>query len=128
MTKILERLFFRLTEVYPEFDGLPEDWLPSIDDLSVDEIKRGIEALDPAKYSPSPETFRKLCGAKAKDAIKAIEEPPERPPLAPKVAGGMQGSKAWAYRLKARYEAGEKLSTIQMNYWQSVCGRKVILL
>jgi len=126
MTRILERLFVRLTEIYPEFDGLPEDWQDIIGDLSVDEIKRGLSRLDPTKYCPTPGEFRDLCAAHAKDAVKVLQKapqiPPETPPLSQKPVVGIEGSKTWAHRLKARYEAGEHLSAIQIKYAESALG------
>jgi hypothetical protein len=129
MGRIIERLFFRLTEVYPEFNGDPADWQEAISDLSTDEIKHGLERLDPAGYCPTPAEFRGLCEARAKDAIKVLQETaqksPERPPLNAKPQVNMQGSKAWAHRLKERYEAGETLTAIQISYAEHVCGRFV---
>lgn len=120
MSKILERLFFRLTEAFPEFDGLPEVWLEKINDLAPEEIKRGLDNMDRSGYCPTPAEFRDLCQAKAKDAVKVLKEAPGLP------TGGFSGpvnGKAWAYRLKKRHECGEKLSPIQIDYYRHVTGK-----
>jgi len=82
---------------------------------------------------PNPVQFRNLCQLAPAPDVPALPEPKADPArvaaelakLAPmRVAGtpSPHGIKAWAYRLKARHEAGERLNPNQIRCYTAALG------
>lgn len=86
-----------------------------------DRIKRALESLPP--HPPTLPEFVALCRQAVSENMRAL--PPPVPDASQRLANieraaGVKvdstGGKAWAYRLRTQYIAGEKLLPIQIHY------------
>ncbi len=132
----VDAVFARLSLAYgvrftQQWEGLnPEhvkaSWRRELDGITSRGIAYALQHL-PRDYPPNAMQFRALCvGAPtAQQALKALDGPPVSKANVQRVADAVavlrapKDPKAWAYRLKAREEAGERLSRVQREMWRA---------
>ncbi len=78
---------------------------------------------------PNAIQFRSLCrSAPGVAAALELPRPPQDPAVVSAIVGGLKaktvinGMKDWAYRLRARHDAGEKLNPNQIRCYQEAIG------
>lgn len=133
-------IFTKLTVRYgSEFAGryrdvepllLQRDWAEQLAGFRTrhDCIKYALDNL-PAR-APNVAEFRALCNAAPEPVVAALPAPKPDPQrvaeelrkLRQPSAQDFAGMKGWAYRLKAREDAGAPLSSIQRRYWREALG------
>lgn len=136
----VDRIFDKLMLVYGRdftgrWDGLPiasvkTDWGHELSGFEhhPEAIKHALQSLNPAK-PPTVLEFRGLCANAPKMAAIELPPPPVdkvfREKLVEKLGidrNATTDPKAWAYRLKARHEAGEGLNANQVRCYKNALG------
>lgn len=111
-------------------------WVNALDDVSHSKaarksIKWALNNLP--DNPPNARSFLALCRQAPEAKVLALPEPkadPERvaaalaklAPIRTATPANPHGMKAWAYRLKARHDAGGKLNLYQINCYQAAIG------
>lgn len=111
-------------------EAVRADWAKRLQFVSADRIRYALENLPP-DHPPNAMQFVALCKAMRLEPVRAL---PNRLATTPPahvqkrlgdVVAGLGGAfrpvhdpRAWAYRLKAREEAGERLSEFQKDAWR----------
>ena len=79
--------------------------------------------------APSAMQFRNLCrSAPGAPSVLELPRPPQDPAIVAAIVGGIKsktvvnGMKDWAFRIKSRHEAGEKLNSNQVKSYQIALG------
>lgn len=133
----VNRIFDKLLLAYGRdftgrWDGLPlanvkTDWAHELAGFEAhpEAIKHALQNLPPSR-APTVYEFRNLAASAPKMAALELPLPPQDPLIVAKIVAGMKphtqsphGMKAWAYRLKTRHEAGERLSGYQISSYQT---------
>lgn len=104
-----------------EPDLVRADWSTELAGVSDDAIRHALGHL-PAEFPPTASQFRALCIAH-RPAVVALPAPKPDPTVARAALGAVKrvadhDPKAWAWRLKAREEQGERLSPVQRRFWR----------
>lgn len=106
------------------------DWRKRLAAISPERIRYALEHLPP-DHPPNAMQFVALCKQMPQKPLQAISGPPATTPpgqVLDRLAGTIQAlggasptghdPRAWAYRLRDRELAGEKLSAFQKNAWR----------
>jgi len=139
----VDRIFAKLTLVYGQqflnrwrdldMDAVKFDWAKELDGFEnhPTAIAFALQNLDPDS-PPTVLVFRKIAmRAPAADLPRLPEPAADRQRVADELAklnnlraspASPHGMKDWAYRLKARHEAGEKLNRNQIRCYQAAIG------
>jgi hypothetical protein len=135
----VEKIFKKLSVTYGRdflgrYEGIPlndvkSDWAHELSGFEVhpESIKHALQNLSPSK-APTVYEFRNVCSAAPKMAMLELLRPPQDPSIVAAIVSGikskpvMNGMKDWAYRLKARHEAGEKLNLNQVRCYTEALG------
>jgi len=132
----IDKIFLKLTlnfgrEFLNRWEGVPiedvkADWAHELRGLQQNPsaIAYGLEHCLAGK-APTVQEFKAVC-VRRPDATMALPEPPADPgrvaaelaKLAPSRMAPLVDHKAWAYRLKVRHAAGEKLSGYQVTCYR----------
>jgi hypothetical protein len=138
--RTITRLFDRMTTRYADAwvrkweavnpASMAEDWIEVMDGISAEGVKFGLQNLP--DRPPNASEFRSLCMSMPVpvEPMPALPGPSANPEF---VKGEVQKMnlmakpagfdfKAWAWRLKAREESGEKLSKAQRDMWRAALG------
>lgn len=129
---LIDQIFGKLTirfgrDFLGRWEGLDialvkDDWAEELNGLSTASILHALEHL-PRERPPTVDQFRDLCCNAPTPAPKALPAPkadPERVAAAIERLRVHQNNhpKAWAHALKAREEAGDRLTKAQRDMWR----------
>lgn len=136
----VDRIFDKLMLVYGRdftgrWEGLPldavkTDWAHELSGFEKhpDAIKHALQTL-PAAKPPTVYEFRNLANTCPQMATVELPRAPVNPAIVAMVVNGMKPAtdaphamKEWAYRLKARHEAGDKLNSNQIRCYREALG------
>lgn len=141
---IIDEVFTRLTLIYgtrftchwPE-SAVPAAklaWLNELRDLSNESITYGLDNLPPGN-PPMAIEFRDLCrkysmNRPARVSVQSSPQTDEERARAVAILQGFkrpdpQGPKAWAWRLRARELAGERLTLYYRSCWREVLAHEL---
>lgn len=115
-----------------KWNGIPielvkADWSDELGGLSIQRLTHGLLHLP--EFPPTVQQFRLLCLSQHEPAPPAL--PPARGPIPARVAAELERlaktqldrpAKAWAHALKAREQAGERLTLGQKTMWRQALG------
>jgi hypothetical protein len=136
----VDAIFVRLGLAYgarflAQYEGMPPDavktsWAHTLDGIGSRGIAHALAHLNP-DYPPNAMQFRALCMAAPglADTTKRLEGPAPTAATVARVARAAEvlrkpkDPRAWAHALKAREEAGEKLSQVQREAWRTALNR-----
>lgn len=132
MPEVIDRLFKRLSATYGaswtrQWEGTPMQdvktaWCHELGGYAgnLPAIAHALDNLP--ERCPNVIQFRNLCRAAPGAVVQRIEPPKADPIVVAKVLAGLSpvaanphGMKAWAYRLIARHEQGEKIRPYLLN-------------
>jgi hypothetical protein len=139
MTDVIDRLFSRLAATYGA------DWtrqwakvpLSDVKTIWCHELEGYFGHLSAIAYAldnlpercPNVIQFRNLCRAAPSSDVPRIDPPKADPAIVAKVLAGLapvtdnpHSMKTWAYRIKARHEAGERLNPNQIRCCTAALG------
>lgn len=139
MAEVVDRLFNRLSATYGA------DWTRQWANIPISDIKTAwghelagyINHLGAIAYAldnlpercPNVIQFKHLCRAAPSKDVPRLEAPKADKAIVEKVLAGLapvennpHGMKAWAHRLKACHEAGDRLNPYQINSFQIALG------
>ncbi len=135
----VEKIFKKLTLTYgrdftdrwheDDLEDVKADWAHELRffQQSPASIAYGLEHCITGK-PPTVQDFKAACYRKPEQPTM-LPSPTVNPEIAAKVLGGLKqapvqqnGMKDWAYRLKARHAAGEKLNRNQIIYYRQALG------
>ena len=139
MPEVIDRLFKRLAATYGaawtrQWEGTP---MPDVKTAWCHELAGYAGHLSAISYAldnlpdrcPNVIQFRNLCRAAPTATVLQIDPPKADPAIVAKVLAGLapltsnpHGMKAWAHRLKARHDAGDRLNLYQIKCYQSALG------
>lgn len=133
----VDRIFDKLSLVYGRdftnrWDGLPLDavkcdWAHELSGFEnhPESIKYALQIL-PQSKPPTVLEFRNLANSCPKMTINELPLPPVDPKIIEMVTQGMRpvtnqphGMKQWAYILKSRHDAGEKMNSYQISCFKT---------
>lgn len=102
-------------------DALRRDWAEVLHGMSGERIAHGLANL-PNDNPPNAAQFRAICLAFV-PTLRALPAPAADPDRVRSAMAQMtrpepHHPKAWAWRLKDREEAGERLSAVQRRFWR----------
>ena len=133
----VHRIFAKLAVRYGQsflrrWDGLDikavhADWAEQLARFQSrpDCIKYALDNL-PADKPPTVSEFRAICNAAPEPNVPRLESPKSAPPAevvqAIKAIGSPSDPKAWAYRLKARDEAGDVIPSYSRRCYREALG------
>lgn len=137
----VEKIFLKLTLTFgreftdrwdeSSLQAVKEDWAHELRffQQNPSAIAYGLENCLSGK-PPTVQEFKAVCGRKP-DTTPMLPSPVVDPVIAAKVLGGLRastapstGMKDWAYRLKDRHEAGDKLNRNQIACYQTALGEQ----
>lgn len=113
-----------------DMQAVHDDWERVLVGCTPAMIRFAIENL-PAQFPPNAQEFRAICmRAPAPPKPPELAEPPADPKRVARMLAEANakaadavarqgGPKAWAYRLKAREERGDRLTQAQRTMWRS---------
>ena len=132
----IEKIFKKLTVTYGRdflgrFEGIPlsdikTDWAHELGGFEShpEAIRHALQNLNQSR-APTVYEFRNVCASAPKMAALELPRPPQDPAIVAAIVGGLKkktssphGMKDWAYRLKARHEAGHVLNLNQIKCYQ----------
>lgn len=137
--RMIDRLFTRLLVRYGaqwlrlwdgiEIDVVKEDWSRELRGLSGEAILYALEHLPDDRPPATATAFRRLCVGRP-EYFKELPAPEADPKLvarmlaeanakAASAVASQGGPKAWAYRLKASEERGDRLTQAQRTMWRA---------
>lgn len=135
----VEKIFLKLTLTFgrgftdrwdeSSLQAVKEDWAHELRffQQNPSAIAYGLENCLAGK-PPTVQEFKTVCNRKP-DTTPLLPSPVVDPVIAAKVLGGLRqsaapvgGMKDWAYRLKGRHEAGDKLNRNQIACYQAALG------
>lgn len=136
----VEKIFKKLSVTFGKdflgrYEGIPlgdvkTDWAHELSGFEAhpEAIKHALQNI-PVK-PPTVYEFRNLCAASPKMAALELPRPPQDPAIVRAIVSGLKatpqdntrGMKSWAYRLKARHAAGERLNMNQIRCYQAALG------
>jgi len=129
----------RLNATYREQDigTVKRHWAHELRGVMRDDIAYGLTVL-PADHLPNVLEFKQACMRRpVYNAPKRLEAPRANPEHARAVLGrlhalaeqfrgrGQQDPKAWAWKLKARHEAGEKIPSAHVTMYRAALAREL---
>lgn len=140
----VERIFDKLALAYGRdfigrWDGLPlasvkTDWGHELAGFEnhPEAIKHALQHL-PASKAPTVYEFRNLAASAPKMAAIELPPPPQDPEIVKAIVNGLKasapsnphGMKEWAYRLRAKEDAGFKLSRYQASCVDTAIGARI---
>ena len=138
MNEVIDRLFKHLLATYGaawtrQYEGVP---ISDVKTVWMHELAGYNDHLQAIAYAleilpercPNVIQFRNLCRAAPTVDVPRIEAPKASPEVVSMVLAGLKPAgnrvtmKDWALRLRARFEAGEKLSLFQIKAFQTALG------
>lgn len=126
-TRMLVRYGAQWMRQWPEgvdMGAVKTDWARELDRVSPESLGYALDNL-PADYPPNVAQFKALCISRPPPDFKALPPPKVNKELAAKVLKTIAGTKPsvkkpgeWAAALRAREEAGERLTPAQRAAWR----------